>query len=128
MQAGAAQAEIDELHLCGARPAHGARQGRAGSTEATTRHIKVPDAVFAAARSHFNERLLVELTLTIGGYNLVSRFLVAMEIDQMPSPAKRRKQTQCTGCLHSIDRGSLNGTETGISGYSAFLRFHRCFV
>jgi len=50
-------------------------------TEAMTRHIKVPDDVFAAVRSHFNERLLVELTLTIGGYNLVSRFLVAMEID-----------------------------------------------
>ena len=50
-------------------------------TEAMTRNIKVPDAVFAAVRRHFDERRVVELTLTIGGYNLVSRFLVAMQIE-----------------------------------------------
>jgi alkylhydroperoxidase family enzyme len=50
-------------------------------TEAMTRAIRVPDAVFAAARRHFDEREMVELTATVAAYNLVSRFLVALEVD-----------------------------------------------
>ncbi len=46
-----------------------------------TRGIRVPDTIFAEVRRHFDERETVELTATIGGYNLVSRFLVAMQID-----------------------------------------------
>jgi alkylhydroperoxidase family enzyme len=49
--------------------------------EAMTRQIRVPDDVFAAVRRHFPERELVELTATVGGYNLVSRFLEAIQID-----------------------------------------------
>ena len=45
-----------------------------------TRHVHVPGEVFARLRPHFDERLLVELTATIGGYNLVSRFLEALQI------------------------------------------------
>jgi len=37
--------------------------------------------VFAELRRHFDDRELVELTATVGGYNLVSRFLEAMRID-----------------------------------------------
>ena len=50
-------------------------------TDAMTRGIRVPDAVFAEVRRHFDERETVELTATIGGYNLVSRFLVAMQLE-----------------------------------------------
>lgn len=50
-------------------------------TEAMTRHIDVDDETFAAARAHFDEQEMVELTATIGFYNLVSRFLVALRID-----------------------------------------------
>lgn len=50
-------------------------------TSAMTRHIRVPDAVFAAVRSHFPPAQVVELTATIGGYNLVSRFLEALQVD-----------------------------------------------
>jgi alkylhydroperoxidase family enzyme len=49
--------------------------------DAMTRQIRVPDDVFAAVRRHFPEREVVELTATIGGYNLVSRFLEAIQID-----------------------------------------------
>jgi alkylhydroperoxidase family enzyme len=38
--------------------------------------------VFAQVRRQFDDRELVELTATVAGYNLVSRFLVAMQIDQ----------------------------------------------
>ena len=50
-------------------------------TDAMTRGIRVPDAIFAEVRRHFDDRDVVELTATIAGYNLVSRFLVAMQIE-----------------------------------------------
>jgi len=49
--------------------------------ESMTRDIHVPQAVFDAMKIHFNECETVELTATIGAYNLVSRFLEAMQID-----------------------------------------------
>jgi len=50
-------------------------------TEAMTRNIRVPESVFQAVRASLDERQLVELTATVAGYNLVSRFLEAMQID-----------------------------------------------
>ena len=50
-------------------------------TDSMTREIHVPQATFDAVKTHFNDRELVELTATIGAYNLVSRFLEAMQID-----------------------------------------------
>jgi len=49
--------------------------------DAMTREVHVPDQVFAAVRSAMDNRNLVELTATIGAYNMVSRFLEAMGID-----------------------------------------------
>ena len=46
-----------------------------------TRSIRVPDEVFAAVRRQFDDREIVELTATVGAYNLVSRFLEALQID-----------------------------------------------
>lgn len=81
LKEGVTQVQIDEL-----------REGRFGSfdaveqaaleyTDAMTRKIQVPAPVFAAVRNSFNERELVELTATIGAYNLVSRFLEALQVD-----------------------------------------------
>ena len=50
-------------------------------TEAMTRDIRVPEPSFQALRDFLSEREVVELTATIAGYNLVSRFLEAMAID-----------------------------------------------
>lgn len=49
--------------------------------DAMTREIHVSDSVFDALKPHFEPRELVELTATIAGYNLVSRFLEALAID-----------------------------------------------
>jgi len=49
--------------------------------DSMTRAVQVPEPVFAAVRGHFNERELVELTATVAAYNLVSRFLEALQID-----------------------------------------------
>ncbi|MGB6105704.1 MAG: carboxymuconolactone decarboxylase family protein [Pusillimonas sp.] len=45
-----------------------------------TRQVQVPDAVFDAVKPHFEARQLVELTATIATYNMVSRFLEALQI------------------------------------------------
>jgi alkylhydroperoxidase family enzyme len=50
-------------------------------TDAMTQEVRVSDAVFIAVKAHFNEREMVELTATIGAYNLVSRFLEALQVD-----------------------------------------------
>ncbi|WP_424139452.1 carboxymuconolactone decarboxylase family protein [Roseomonas chloroacetimidivorans] len=50
-----------------------------------TKNIHVGDAVFAAVRRHFDERLMVELTATIAAYNMVSRFLEAIGISSTDS-------------------------------------------
>ena len=49
--------------------------------ESMTRDIQVPDAVFEAVARHLGARQIVELTATIAGYNLVSRFLEALRVD-----------------------------------------------
>lgn len=49
-------------------------------TDAMTREIQVSDAQFEPLRQHFNAREIVELVATIAAYNMVSRFLVAMNI------------------------------------------------
>ncbi|KMO13643.1 carboxymuconolactone decarboxylase family protein [Methylobacterium platani] len=49
--------------------------------DAMTREIHVPPAVFAALRAQCDPRTIVELTATIGAYNMVSRFLEAIGID-----------------------------------------------
>ena len=47
---------------------------------AMTRGIRVPDSVFDEVRRCFDDRAIVELTVTIAAYNMVSRFLEALEI------------------------------------------------
>jgi alkylhydroperoxidase family enzyme len=52
-------------------------------TDAMTIEVQVPDAVFAQVRSALNDdQALVELTATVGGYNMVARFLEALQITQ----------------------------------------------
>lgn len=49
-------------------------------TDAMTRDVQVSDAVFNNVKAHFDARELVELTATIATYNMVSRFLEALQI------------------------------------------------
>ena len=54
-------------------------------TDAMTRQIEVPDGVFDNARKYFSERQVVELTMLIGAYNMLTRFLKALKVDPEPS-------------------------------------------
>lgn len=49
-------------------------------TDAITRDLVVPEALYPQLDRSFDARTLVELTATIAGYNMVSRFLIAMRI------------------------------------------------
>ncbi len=53
-------------------------------TDAMTRDVAVPDAVFEALRPHFNERQIVELSVLIGLYNMHTRVFTALGIDPEP--------------------------------------------
>ena len=49
--------------------------------------VKVEDRTFKALRQHLTERDIVELTLTIGWWGMLARFLVSLkiEIDEQPT-------------------------------------------
>lgn len=49
-------------------------------TDRMTRKVRVPDSVFAEVRTHLSDREIVELVATIGAYNMVSRFIEALQI------------------------------------------------
>ncbi|KAG7098859.1 hypothetical protein E1B28_000762 [Marasmius oreades] len=46
-----------------------------------TKAVRVPDDVFNGLRKFLNDQQMVEATATTGGYNLVSRFVVALNVD-----------------------------------------------
>jgi len=47
---------------------------------AMTREVKVPAELFGELRARFSESEIVELTGAIAAYNMVARFLVALEV------------------------------------------------
>ncbi|WP_030612371.1 carboxymuconolactone decarboxylase family protein [Streptomyces fulvoviolaceus] len=82
-RAGLGDGELDELRR--EKPHLDIRQGRViAYTDAMTRDIHVPDELFDALRADFTDAELVELTATVAAYNMVSRFLVALDV-QSPS-------------------------------------------
>lgn len=48
---------------------------------AMTRAVAVPDDLFAKLRARWSEPEVVELTAAIAAYNMVARFLVALEVE-----------------------------------------------
>jgi alkylhydroperoxidase family enzyme len=88
LKGGMTQAQIDALPKWEASGLFDDKERAVlGYTDSMTREIHVPDAIFAPLKKHFDEQELVELTATIAGYNLVSRFLEAMQVDHdRPKP------------------------------------------
>lgn len=82
LKEGVTQAQLDTLADWEGSP-HFTDKYRAvlAYTDAMTKHVHVSDEVFEAMRAQIlDERLIVELTATIGAYNMVSRFLEALQI------------------------------------------------
>jgi len=79
--AGMTAAQIDALREGGDRGVLDERQRTVlDYTDAMTRQVTVPDELFATLHEHFDPCEIVELTVTVGAYNMVSRFLVALEV------------------------------------------------
>jgi alkylhydroperoxidase family enzyme len=57
-------------------------------TDSMTKDVQVPAEVFEAVARGLDTRQLTELTATVAAYNMVSRFLEALEIDpeEVPKP------------------------------------------
>ena len=82
LKAGLSQVQLDSLPDWRASTQFDARERAVlDYTESMTRSIQVPDPVFSAVSKHFDAQELLELTATIGGYNLVSRVLEALKVD-----------------------------------------------
>ena len=51
-------------------------------TRQSTREIKVTDEVFAQLKERYTDQQVMELMITVGGYNMVSRFLVGLDVTE----------------------------------------------
>ncbi|MFZ5558238.1 MAG: carboxymuconolactone decarboxylase family protein [Pseudomonadota bacterium] len=82
LREGFAQAQIDALGSWRESGLFNARyMAVLAYVDSMTRDIHVPDAVFEPLRAHFGAQELVELTVTVAAYNMVSRFLEALQVD-----------------------------------------------
>ena len=57
-------------------------------TDAMTLNVIVPNGKFDKLREHFSEQEIVEIVATVGAYNCVSRFLVALDVGEMAEKYK----------------------------------------
>lgn len=78
---GVAQAKLDQLGAWQDSTLFDARERAVlAYTDAMTRHVQVPDSVFNEVAALHSHREVVEITATIAAYNMVSRFLEALQI------------------------------------------------
>jgi AhpD family alkylhydroperoxidase len=88
LKEGVSQAQLDALAQWSTQPEVFDETQRAvlAYTDAMTKLIHVPEETARAVREKFDHRQLVELTATVAAYNMVSRFLEAMEIHSTDDP------------------------------------------
>jgi alkylhydroperoxidase family enzyme len=80
---GVSEAQIEALGTWRTSPLFGDKERVVLQyTETITKSVQVPEELFSEVSRHFTSREVVELTATIAGYNLVSRILVALQVDQ----------------------------------------------
>lgn len=83
LKAGVPQAVIDATRVPGIEseaPFSPAERVAMQLTDTMTRDIEVPDALYAEVQMHFDTQAQIDLVATIAAYNMVSRFLVALQI------------------------------------------------
>lgn len=88
LREGVSQAKLDALTDWEASPLFTAPERAVlAYTDAMTKNVRVPDETFAAVRAAFDHQEIVELTATIASYNMVSRFLEALQIHAVGTKA-----------------------------------------
>lgn len=79
-QAGVSDAKIEAVKAMDRAPFDATEQAVLDYTDAMTREIRVDDALFARIKERFDPTARVEITATIAAYNMVSRFLIALDV------------------------------------------------
>lgn len=51
-------------------------------TEQSTKNIKIEDALFDRLKGRYTDQQVMELNITVAGYNMVSRFLVGLNVTE----------------------------------------------
>ena len=82
LKEGISQAQLDALNAWESSDLFSqAERAVLAYTDTMTRHVQVPQPVFEAARQAMGtDKLMVELTATVAAYNMVSRFLEALQV------------------------------------------------
>ncbi len=83
LKAGVSQEVIDGLRavpLAAGLPLSQAERTALALTDAMTRDIDVPEALYDEVKQHFDAQGQIDLVATAAAYNMVSRFLVALQI------------------------------------------------
>jgi alkylhydroperoxidase family enzyme len=78
---GFSEAQLDTLPNWRGGQFDAKQQAVLAYAEESTRKVAVADATFDALRPHLSPRQLVELVTTVAYYNMVSRFLVGLQVD-----------------------------------------------
>lgn len=81
LKEGITQAQIDAVKAGETKGLSDAERAVLAYAGAMTIEVRVPDAVFDEVRRQLDARGIVELTATIAAYNMVSRFVEALQID-----------------------------------------------
>ncbi|MBA3507357.1 MAG: carboxymuconolactone decarboxylase family protein [Betaproteobacteria bacterium] len=81
LKEGITQAQIDALKASRIESLSDAERAVLAYAGAMTVEVRVPDPLFDDVRRQLNAREIVELTATIAAYNMVSRFVEALQID-----------------------------------------------
>ena len=88
LKEGVTQGQLDDLASWESSKQYTAQQRAVLElTDGMTKNVQVPKTAIAAVREFLSDREVVELVATVGAYNMVSRFLEALDIhshDQRP--------------------------------------------
>jgi alkylhydroperoxidase family enzyme len=85
MEVGVAKDQIDELpNWAASKKFTDIERAVLQYTDEVTLNVKVSDSTFANLKRFFDEEAIVKLTATIGYYGMVSRILVALQIELEP--------------------------------------------
>ena len=75
--------KLDELNPTDKGPLSDSQWAVLQYTDAMTKDVKVSDGTFHALKDvGLNDKEIVELTVTVASYNMVSRFLVALDVGE----------------------------------------------
>jgi AhpD family alkylhydroperoxidase len=79
-KAGVSEAKLQAVKAMDPAPFDETEKAVLDYTDALTRDVRVDDALFDRVGERFDAAGLVEVTATIAAYNMVSRFLIALDV------------------------------------------------